>query len=155
MPASLVACVGAVVMLITQCNSGGSAPAAESTGPALVITEPANGATLDRAHLEVPVAFFAEGFTVQDPEQPCSGKERCGQVVLYVDGVTCNAPGQAYNNLGAGSPISARLDRCLRLPGNHQIKLELVYDDGTPVMDAAGVAITASVDVTVPGDVTP
>jgi hypothetical protein len=141
----------AVVAALGECYYDTDAKPA----PALVITSPAGGTTLDAAHLEVPVSFSTKGFELQEPGSTCSGPGPCGQVELFVDGVTCNPPGQSFNDRGASSPLVARLDSCVRLAGNHQIKLQLVHEDGTPVTDQAGVAITESVMVTVSDGVAP
>jgi hypothetical protein len=138
----------AAFLLLGACLYGGDATA--PAAPALVIASPPRGPLVTNgvASLAVPVDFAVSGFELSDE---CAGAADCGRVALLVDGASCNAPGLPYNAVGTSSPLVASLQDCPRLEGNHQLKLVLLHDDGTPVTGGDGVAVATSTTVTVTG----
>lgn len=122
---------------------------AAATGPAIAITSPAPGATVDLgADFTVPVAFTASHFTLAAPGA-CAGAADCGHVHLLVDGADCNGAGAPYNNAGAGSSLAAKLALCATADGEHDVTLELHHDDHSPVKGAGDATVSASVTFTV------
>lgn len=74
----------------------------------------------------------------------CNGSHQCLHVHVLLDGT---AGGDPYNAAGYTSPITADFTKLSDPTGKHNIKLQVVYDDHTPVESAGGVT---DVDVNVP-----
>ena len=143
------------VALLAGCVDVGTAPppsppdtAIEAT---LQITDPADGAAVllrPDAGRTLAVGFEATGVTLREPGACLASEQPCGHVVARVDGDACNPDGQSFNAAGASSPLSVALGRCPDAAGPHTVELQLVADDRSPLVDAAGAPFVASVEVT-------
>lgn len=116
--------------------------------PTLSIDNPTAGATVTLGtdmNKSVSVSFTATHFTVK---AACNGQSACGQVWLLIDGATCDPVGQTYDALAVASPATAIFATCPMPTGAHNLSLELHQDDGSPVKDATGQTISATVTFT-------
>jgi hypothetical protein len=132
-------------------TGGGGGDTGGGQTPAVLISSPMAQANVALpANGEIPVTFSVSSFALMAPGQCAPGAANCGHVHLLIDGQTCNAPGMAYNNAGATSPITANLNACPMASrvGVHVLTLELHNDDHSPVM-AGGMVVSASVMITV------
>jgi hemoglobin len=142
-------------LLASACAEVGTAdpptPPAAPEPPTLVITSPAEGASVTLqadAPRTLVVAFDLTGFVLRVPGTCLASEHPCGHVVVHVDGDACNAEGADFNVAGAGSPVGAAMVHCADSAGPHQIELHLAADDRTPWEDGSGAGITASISVT-------
>jgi hypothetical protein len=119
--------------------------------------------------VDAPISFTTTNFTGM-PAGTCGGVSKtCGHVHLYVDQTAagtspCTPMGASYNNASplavadAGptpfSPINAIMSECANTDptdGSHTVLLELHADDHTPIVNASGATISATVQFTASG----
>jgi hypothetical protein len=89
------------------------------------------------------VTSQTSGFKFAAPGS-CNGSHECLHVHVLLDGT---AGGDPYNAAGYTSPITADFSVLSDPTGKHNIKLQVVYDDHTPVASAGG---ETDVNVNVP-----
>jgi hypothetical protein len=129
----------------------------QATGtPAVRILSPFDGSIIEHASdadKTVPVKFDVTDLRLA-PAGTCGKDPACGHVHLLVDGASCNAAGEHYNNSGTASPLSAKVARCLSATGRHTLTVQLHRDDHSPLNDPLGkhVAASTAVVVVAPGD---
>jgi hypothetical protein len=127
------------------CGSSGTA------GPSIAISSPSNGqaVTLGSDPMKsVPVSFTTTAFTLMAPGSANCTTGSCGHAHLFIDGSACTPTGMPYNNAGAASPIDALFKSCATPTGSHTISIELHNNDHSPVQNANGATIAATVTVT-------
>jgi hypothetical protein len=114
--------------------------------PSVVITSPTEGAivTTDPAQpYALPVAFEVSEMTLAAPGTCPTGVPGCGHVMVQIDGEACNEVGHSANGVGFESPLSASFATCPVAFGQHEIRVLLVDDLGTPYPGAdATVGVT-------------
>src|SRR5262249_47708682 len=136
-------------------DSGSDTPAGD---PTIKINNPTNNATIAQSSLidgaDLHVAYTTTNFTLKAPN-PCAGAKNCGHVHVSVDGDNCNDVGLPANAEDITTPIGAGLDYCKSgIPGAHVVKLELHNDDHSVTKNAAGNAVSDTINITVTGDAT-
>ena len=135
-----------VAALVAAGACGGSD--SQSVLPTVSIASPIAGSTVTvDAMQSSPVVFATENFSLKPPGTAGCGVG-CGNVHLFIDGDACTPAGSAANNAGAVSPLAAQFGACATPIGSHKITLGLYNNDDTPLLDASGAKITASVSVT-------
>jgi hypothetical protein len=146
-------------------SSGSGSGSGSSSGggslPTISISSPAAGATVtptkNGTEEDIPVAFTLTNFTLKPPNGCGSVSKTCGHIhVLVDDANSCLGTGVPYNNDDeTGSPGTVIISQCTggttQVNGAHKFILELHAQDHSPVTDATGATISASVSVTVSG----
>jgi hypothetical protein len=137
---------------LLACGGSAKPPPVGDGGPpaVLTITAPVSGATVvvgPDADKSVPVSFTVQNLAVAAQGQ-CNGTATCGHVEVFIDGAACSGV-QRDNAEGGSSPVKAKLAKCTPPTGMHTIRLELHYDDYTPVLDASNQPVGAEITVTV------
>jgi hypothetical protein len=80
--------------------------------------------------------------------------DNCGHIHLLVDGAACTPSGSPYNNASGAPPVTsvnAILSDCPTVNGAHTVTMELHHDNHTPITNASGATISASVMITATG----
>jgi hypothetical protein len=137
--------------VLLACGGSSKPPPGGDAGPpaVLTITWPVSGskvvldADVDKS---LPVSFTVQNLAVA-PQGQCNGTATCAHVEVFVDGDGCSAGGRD-NAEGGSSPVKAKLAKCSPPTGLHTVRLELHYDDYTPVLDALSHPVGAEVTVT-------
>jgi hypothetical protein len=124
--------------------------------PGVTIISPDAGATVTLGAFPdyaLSVDFTLQNFTLMTPGScPTASQGNCGSIFLLIDGSSCNARtggvDQGYNDLVLASPGIAKFGQCRTPTGAHTVLLELHNDDQSPLKDASGATLSASVSVT-------
>ncbi len=116
--------------------------------PTISIASPLADSTITvDAKQASPVVFATENFTLK-PAGTAGCGVGCGNVHLFIDADECTPAGQPANNVGATSPLLAQFASCPVPIRSHKITLGLFNNDNSPLLDAKGEMVAASVNVT-------
>jgi hypothetical protein len=146
--AATLAVVGLAACSDTTTTPDGGTVDVIPSNATLAVTAPADdgAVTIDSSH-QIPVQFTVGSFTLQDPGT-CGDNPDCGHVELLVDGHDCDAPRATYNNLSITNEVTALLDQCPAVKGEHNLTVELHHDDGSVVVGPSGQYLSRTVHVT-------
>jgi hypothetical protein len=146
---------------LAGCSSSSSGSTTDGGGgggsPTITISSPASGAmiTVTPPNDTLPLTFATTNFTLAAAgtcPPAMKSTDNCGHIHILVDGSACTPEGGPYNNEAhAPGTANAILSSCPMANGAHTVMLELHHDDHSPVKDASGNTIAASVMVTVTG----
>lgn len=143
--AATLAIVGLAACSDTTTTPDGGSVNTNVSKATLSITSPLPNQALaiNSAH-EITVQFKVNDFALK-PVGTCAGDLACGHAVLRVDGYTCNVRGQDFNAISGTDQLTARLDLCSSVEGEHNFTVELQHDDGSALVDASGRVISQTV----------
>jgi hypothetical protein len=135
------------VALVAGCDQGDE--------PQLTILDPSAGENVElEDDMKVDVDLFVRNFDVKEPGKCDDANDPCGQIVLKIDGDTCNAAGTGYNAIrtDGSSDIDADFALCPEAQrfGTHLITVMLVPDSTVVRMATGPVQASVSVVTTPP-----